>query len=64
VGFVVDEVALRSFLRVLTISPVNMIPPWLSIFIYNLVDEQQARWWLQFRDVQLGDQELATARNA
>jgi hypothetical protein len=32
-------------------SPVNIIPPWLSILMYHLGDEQQARWWLQFRDV-------------
>jgi hypothetical protein len=34
-GFVVDEVALwLIFLRVIRFSPVDIIPPWLSIFIY------------------------------
>jgi hypothetical protein len=36
---------------VLLLSPVNIIPPWLFILIYHLGDEQQARWWLQFRDM-------------
>jgi hypothetical protein len=40
VGFVLDIVALgQVFLRVLRFSPVNIIPPWLSILIYHLVDE-------------------------
>jgi hypothetical protein len=30
---------------------VEIIPPWFSILIYHLRDEQQARWWPQFRDV-------------
>jgi hypothetical protein len=30
--------------------PVNIIPPWLSILIHHLGDEQQARKRLQFRD--------------
>jgi len=29
-----------GFLRVLRFSPVNIIPPWLSILIYHLGDEQ------------------------
>jgi hypothetical protein len=29
----------------------NIIPPWLSIFIYNLGAEQQASWLPQFRDI-------------
>jgi len=46
VGFVVDKVALgQVFLRVLRFSPVSIIPPWFSILIYHLGDEQQ------FRDV-------------
>jgi hypothetical protein len=41
VGFVVDEVSLRQvFLRDLRFSPVSIVPPWLSILIYNLEDEQ------------------------
>jgi hypothetical protein len=32
-------------------SPVNIIPPWFSMLIYHLGDEQQACWWPQFRDV-------------
>jgi hypothetical protein len=28
-----------------------VIPPWFSMFMYHLGDEQQTRWWLQFRDV-------------
>jgi hypothetical protein len=40
VGFVVDKVALgQVFLRLLRFSPVNIIPPWLSMFIYHLGDE-------------------------
>jgi hypothetical protein len=36
VGFVVDKVALgQVFLRVLRLSRVNIIPPWLSILIYH-----------------------------
>jgi hypothetical protein len=31
--------------------PVNIIPPWLSIFIYHLRDEKYARWWPQFTDI-------------
>jgi hypothetical protein len=37
-------------LWVLQFSPVNIIPPWLSILTNHLEDEQWARWWLQFRD--------------
>jgi hypothetical protein len=41
VGFVVDKVELgQVFLLVLRISHVNIIPPWLSILIYHLRDEQ------------------------
>jgi hypothetical protein len=36
VGFVVDKVALgKVFFRVLQLSPVNIIPPWLTMFIYH-----------------------------
>jgi hypothetical protein len=31
--------------------PINIIPPWLSLLIYHLGDEQQACWWPQFRDI-------------
>jgi hypothetical protein len=35
VGFVVDKVALgQVFLQVLQFSPVNIIPPWLSITLW------------------------------
>jgi hypothetical protein len=30
---------------------IDIIPSWLSILVYHLGDEQQARWWPQFRDV-------------
>jgi hypothetical protein len=41
VGFVVDRVALgQVFLSVLQFFPVNIIPPWLSILIYHLENEQ------------------------
>jgi hypothetical protein len=47
----VDKVALgQVFLRVIRLSPVNIIPTWLSILL-SLGYEQQARWWPQFRDV-------------
>jgi hypothetical protein len=40
----VDEAPLRlSFLRVLLFSPVSIFPPWLSVLIYHLRDEQQTR---------------------
>jgi hypothetical protein len=40
VGFVVDKVALgQVFLRVLRFPPVNIIPPWPSMFVYHLVYE-------------------------
>jgi hypothetical protein len=33
-----------------SVSPVNIIPPWLSMFICNLGDEHYACYWPQFRD--------------
>jgi hypothetical protein len=39
VGFAVDKVALRQAFQVLRLSPVNIIPPGLSILIYHLGDE-------------------------
>jgi hypothetical protein len=33
------------------VLPADIIPPWLSMLKYHLVDEQEARWWLQSRDV-------------
>jgi hypothetical protein len=52
VGFVVDRVAVEQVsLRVLRFSPANITPPWLSISYISSVDEQRARWWLQFRDI-------------
>jgi hypothetical protein len=38
---VVDRVALgQGFFRVSQFFPVNIIPPWLSMLIYNLRDEK------------------------
>jgi hypothetical protein len=34
----------QVILRVLTFSPVNIIPPWLSIRMYHLGDNQSAHW--------------------
>jgi hypothetical protein len=31
--------------------PVNIIPPWLSMFMYHLGDKQYGRWWQQFTDI-------------
>jgi hypothetical protein len=43
VEFVMDKVTLgQGFLVVLRFSLVNIIPPWLSMLIYHLADEQQA----------------------
>jgi hypothetical protein len=36
-----------GFLWVLPLFPANIIPPWLSVLIYHLGDEQWARWWSQ-----------------
>jgi hypothetical protein len=41
----------QVFLRVLRIFPVSVIPPWLSVLLYILEDEQYALWWSQFRDM-------------
>jgi hypothetical protein len=52
VGCVVDKVALGQVsFRVLCFFPANIIPPWLSILIYRMGNEQQARWWPQFGDI-------------
>jgi hypothetical protein len=41
VAFVVDNVALgQVFLQVLQFSLVSKIPPWFSILVYHLGDEQ------------------------
>jgi hypothetical protein len=41
VEFLVEKVALgQIFLRVLLLSLVSIIPPWLSMLIYHLRDEQ------------------------
>jgi hypothetical protein len=32
-------------------SPVDIIPPWFSMLVYHLGNEQYAHWWPQFRDV-------------
>jgi branched-subunit amino acid transport protein len=40
-GFVVDKVVLgQVFLQVLQFLPVSIIPPWLSILIHHLEDQQ------------------------
>jgi hypothetical protein len=42
VGFVVEKVALgQDFLGIVRFSPVSIIPPWLSMLIYHLGDEEQ-----------------------
>jgi hypothetical protein len=44
VEFLVDKMALgQVFLEFFVLLLVNIIPPWLSILIYHLGDEQQAR---------------------
>jgi hypothetical protein len=35
----------------LSVLPVNIITPWLSVFIYHLEDKEYACWWPQFRDI-------------
>jgi hypothetical protein len=41
VGFLEEKVALgQVFLQVLQFSLFNIIPPWLSMLIYHLEDEQ------------------------
>jgi hypothetical protein len=51
-GFVVDNKALGQIsVRVLRFSPVNIIPAWLSMRIYELSGEQYARLWPHFRDM-------------
>jgi hypothetical protein len=41
VGFVVDKVALgQVFLKFLQFLPANVNPPWFSMLIYHLGDEQ------------------------
>jgi hypothetical protein len=51
VKFVVNKVALgQGSLLVLRFPPVNIIPPWFSLLISHLGDEQQPHWWPQFRD--------------
>jgi hypothetical protein len=52
VGFVIDKAALgQAFIRVLRVSLVDITPPWLSILLYHLGDEQQVRWSRQFTDI-------------
>jgi hypothetical protein len=52
VGSEVAEVTLRQdFLQVIWFLPVNIITPCVSIPMYRLGDELQARWWPQFRDI-------------
>jgi hypothetical protein len=41
VGFVVDKVALgQVFIRILLVFPLSITPPWLSVLIYHMRDEQ------------------------
>jgi hypothetical protein len=50
-GFVVDKLALtKVFLRVFMFYPFKIIHRG-CILLYHLGDEQQARWWPQFRDI-------------
>jgi hypothetical protein len=42
---VVNALLGQVFLRVLQFSPINIIPPWLSILVYHLRDKPQAHWW-------------------
>jgi hypothetical protein len=39
------------FPRVFQFLPANIIPPWLSMLLYHLGDEQEACRWPQFRDI-------------
>jgi hypothetical protein len=56
-AFTVKKVELgQVFLRVLYFPSVRIIPPWLSILVFNLGDGQYAPWWPQFRDVVLSHQ--------
>jgi hypothetical protein len=32
-------------------SGIDVIPPWFSMLKYHQGDEQQAHWWLLFKDV-------------
>jgi hypothetical protein len=41
----------QVFLWVLCFFPINNIPPWLSILIHNLGNEQKTSQWPQFRDI-------------
>jgi hypothetical protein len=36
-----------------SVSPVNIIPPWLSIVIHHLGDKQKAHWWLHERNMNM-----------
>jgi hypothetical protein len=38
------------------VFPSQHHPPWLSILICHMGNEQQARWWPQFRDIILPHQ--------
>jgi hypothetical protein len=45
VGFVVGKMHWDRFFSV------SIIPPWLSILIYHLVDQHKSHCWWQFRDI-------------
>jgi hypothetical protein len=47
IGFVVGT----GFCPISYVSPVSIIPPWLSILLCYLGGEQQASWWPQFGDI-------------
>jgi hypothetical protein len=52
VGFTVGNVALGRFFSKFSVSPVDIIPPWLSIIIYHLGDMNVYRSsWGQFLDM-------------
>jgi hypothetical protein len=42
-----SRIAREIWWKKIRVSLVDIIPPWF----YMLRDEEQARWWLQFRDI-------------
>jgi hypothetical protein len=54
VAFVLDKVTWHRFLSEFFGFPCQyhpIMPPWLSTIMYHLVNEQEPRWWPQFRDI-------------
>jgi nitrate reductase gamma subunit len=67
VGFVVDKVVLgHVLLRVLRLSPVNSIPPWLFVLIYHLgmnnrlVGGRSSETWTTTTEIQPGSRRLVS----